>query len=43
MMFLIREAAVKVPVDEAVYQVVCELANYFLGAVTCISICPPGP
>lgn len=42
MMFLIRETATQVPVDEAVYQVVCELANYFLDAVTCMSICPSG-
>lgn len=43
MMLLIRETAAKVPVDEAVYQVVCELANYFLDAETWISTCPSGP
>lgn len=42
-MFLISETAAKAPVHEAVYQVVCEVANYFLDTVTCISICPPGP
>lgn len=31
--------AAKIPIYEVVYQVMCDLANYFLDADMCISIC----